>query len=218
MVVSFVIDLLLISRKRWYFLLLTSSSATFFCLGDSLPAGASTTSASPQTLNTIAVVVSPPRIFDKLQVPPLGEADQFLPAQPIPRGINADGTQIILSLSDRLVYLYRHGQLQVSYPVAIGKQGWETPLGDFQVQQMVVEPTWENPFTGELIPPGANNPLGKRWIGFWSDGKDVIGFHGTPNEKLIGQAVSHGCVRMRNEDAIALFEQIEVGTPVRVIK
>ncbi|MGB5971147.1 MAG: L,D-transpeptidase [Spirulinaceae cyanobacterium] len=187
-------------------------------MGQSLPVGASTTSSSLQASDTIAVVVSPPRILDKLELPPLGEADQFLPDQPIPGGVNAYGTQIILSLSDRLVYLYRNGQLQVSYPVAIGKQGWETPLGDFQVQQMIVEPTWENPFTGELIPPGGNNPLGKRWIGFWSDGKDVIGFHGTPNEKLIGQAVSHGCVRMRNEDAIALFEQVEVGTPVTVIR
>ncbi len=189
-----------------------------FCLGHTEIVGASTHPTNLQTTEAIAVIVSPPRILDKLKVPPLGDAEQFLPTQQIPEGVNAYGTQIVLNLSDRLVHLYRDGQLQVSYPVAIGRQGWETPLGNFQVQQMVIEPTWENPFTGELVPPGPNNPLGKRWIGFWSDGRDVIGFHGTPNEGLIGQAVSHGCVRMRNQDAIALFEKVEVGTPVTVIK
>ena len=190
----------------------------FFCLGQTEIASASTHPSTLQTTEAIAVVVYPPRILDKLNVPPLGDPKQFLPAQPIPEGVNAYGTQIVLSLSDRLVHLYHDGQLQVSYPVAIGRQGWETPVGNFQVQQMVIEPTWENPFTGELIPPGPNNPLGKRWISFWSDGQDAIGFHGTPNEGLIGQAVSHGCVRMRNQDAIALFEKVEVGTPVTVIK
>ncbi|WP_448572469.1 L,D-transpeptidase, partial [Trichothermofontia sp.] len=67
-----------------------------------------------------------------------------------------------------------------------------------------------------VIPPGPDNPLGPRWIGFWTDGKNFIGFHGTPNESLIGQAVSHGCVRMRNQDIQALYAQVEMGTPVVV--
>lgn len=45
---------------------------------------------------------------------------------------------------------------------------------------------------------------------------NYAGFHGTTNESLIGQAVSHGCVRMRNDDIRALFEKIEVGTRVIV--
>ena len=43
-----------------------------------------------------------------------------------------------------------------------------------------------------------------------------IGLHGTNEDHLIGKAVSHGCVRMHNKDAIALFEQVSVGTPVIV--
>lgn len=100
--------------------------------------------------------------------------------------------------------------------MAIGKKGWETPTGNYQVIQMIQNPSWQHPWTDEIVPAGLNNPLGERWIGFWTDGKNYIGFHGTPTESLIGQAVSHGCVRMRNRDIKALFEQVKMGTPVIV--
>ena len=73
-----------------------------------------------------------------------------------------------------------------------------------------------NPFTDEVMPPGPENPLGDRWIGFWSDGNNVIGFHGTPNRESVGRAASHGCVRMYNEDIRQLFDMVDLGTPVIV--
>jgi L,D-transpeptidase ErfK/SrfK len=121
-----------------------------------------------------------------------------------------------LSLKARTVTLYRGAEKIVSYPVAIGRRGWETPKGEFKVLDMQKNPVWEHPWTGKLVPPGPNNPLGDRWIAFWSDGKNLIGFHGTIDESLIGQAVSHGCVRMKNQDVRALFEKIQVGTQVIV--
>jgi lipoprotein-anchoring transpeptidase ErfK/SrfK len=81
---------------------------------------------------------------------------------------------------------------------------------------MIVEPRWQSPFTGEILPPGPDSALGLRWIGFWTNGKDFIGFHGTPTLDSIGHAASHGCVRMRNEDVVALFEKVQLGTPVKV--
>jgi len=125
-------------------------------------------------------------------------------------------TRLLIDLSQRRVYLYRDDKEKQSYPIAIGKPGWETPTGSFKVMQMTRDPYWRHPLTREVVPPGKDNPLGKRWIGFWTDGKDAIGFHGTNEENLIGQAVSHGCVRMHNKDAIALFDQVSVGTPVIV--
>lgn len=125
-------------------------------------------------------------------------------------------TNLIIKLSDRRVYLYRNNILLASYPIAIGKAGWETPVGNYKVIEMQRDPAWQHPWTGKIIPPGAENPLGARWIGFWTDGKNFIGFHGTPQEKLIGQAVSHGCVRMRNKDILSLYAQVDVGTPVTV--
>ena len=125
-------------------------------------------------------------------------------------------TRLVLRLRERRVYLYQGDEIMVSYPVAVGKKGWETPTGSHQVLQMIEKPTWEHPWNNTIVPPGPENPLGERWIGFWTDGKNSIGFHGTTAENLIGQAVSHGCVRMKNEDIIALFSRVQLGTPVIV--
>ena len=124
--------------------------------------------------------------------------------------------RLVLDLGDRQVYVYRDQKLVVNYPVAIGQAGWETPSGSFHVLEMQRDPKWQHPITGEIVPAGPENPLGKRWIGFLYEGRTHIGFHGTNQEDLIGQAVSHGCVRMRNRDVIALYEQISLGTPVEV--
>ncbi|NJK39626.1 MAG: L,D-transpeptidase [Oscillatoriales cyanobacterium RM1_1_9] len=142
-------------------------------------------------------------------LPSLDDPSIFLPSQQVQ-------TRLILRLGERRVYLYRGNQAIVSYPVAIGKAGWETPTGSFKVIQKIVNPSWQNPWTGEVMSPGPNSALGLRWIGFWTDGKDTIGFHGTPTINSIGRAASHGCVRMRNEDIVALFEQVEMGTLVMV--
>ncbi|MEL6853973.1 MAG: L,D-transpeptidase [Cyanobacteria bacterium J06607_13] len=122
-----------------------------------------------------------------------------------------------LRLSERRLLVFRGEMLVANYEVAVGREGWNTPTGTFSVFQKQVEPAWEHPFTGEVVPPGPDNPLGTRWIGFWSDGQNSIGFHGTPDESVIGSAVSHGCVRMRNEDVLALYEQVALDTPVRVV-
>ncbi|MFM7474691.1 MAG: L,D-transpeptidase [Microcystis aeruginosa] len=126
-------------------------------------------------------------------------------------------TRLLLNLKKRRVFVYQGQKIIASYRVAIGRPGWETPTGQFRVIQMVREPVWEHPFTGQLVPSGKNNPLGARWIGFWTDGANFIGFHGTPQENLIGRAVSHGCVRMRDRDIKALFEKVKIGTSVIVI-
>ncbi len=143
-------------------------------------------------------------------IPPLSDPEQFLPLNQLYQ------TRVVLRLGERRVYLYRGEQELASYPVAIGKPGWETPTGTFEITTMIENPAWQNPWTGEVRPPGPDSALGLRWIGFWSNGKDVIGFHGTPTVESIGQAASHGCVRMRNEDVVALFEQVDMGTTVVV--
>ncbi|AXY68166.1 L,D-transpeptidase [Thermosynechococcus sichuanensis E542] len=149
-----------------------------------------------------------PTALAPLVLPPLGEATPFLPTLE---------RKIVLRLRERRVFLYEGDQVLASYPVAVGKPGWETPQGNFRVLHKVVNPKWQNPFTGTIVPPGPRNPLGDRLIVFAPMGNNnYAGFHGTTNESLIGQAVSHGCVRMRNNDIRALFEKIEVGTRVIV--
>jgi lipoprotein-anchoring transpeptidase ErfK/SrfK len=110
-----------------------------------------------------------------------------------------------------------------AFPVAIGRKGFETPTGEFRVNEMVVNPDFvvfdfNNPSKKErgLIPPGPNNPLGLRWIGFAYAHGWNIGFHGTSRPEVLGQAVSHGCVRMRNTDVVRLYERVKIGTKVVV--
>jgi lipoprotein-anchoring transpeptidase ErfK/SrfK len=128
----------------------------------------------------------------------------------------AEQRMLIVDLSDRQVYVYQDGKVRANYEIAVGRSGWETPTGKFSIIRMQHNPVWRHPFTKELVPAGPDNPLGSRWIGFWTDGQHQIGFHGTNQENLIGQAVSHGCIRMRESDIHALYEQVAVGTPVIV--
>jgi lipoprotein-anchoring transpeptidase ErfK/SrfK len=122
-----------------------------------------------------------------------------------------------LRLSQRRLRVWRDNRVIRVYPVAVGKPGWETPQGDFVVATKVQNPVWQSFSSNQVIPAGhPRNPLGRHWIGFWSDGVDAIGFHGTPYPETIGKAVSHGCVRMYPQDIAELFDLVQVGTPVRV--
>uniref|UniRef100_B8HNW0 ErfK/YbiS/YcfS/YnhG family protein n=1 Tax=Cyanothece sp. (strain PCC 7425 / ATCC 29141) TaxID=395961 RepID=B8HNW0_CYAP4 len=175
------------------------------------PAANSSDAATEGLVSARSAIPSPShlnRIPPTLELPSLGSADQFLPEQSV---------KLVLRLQQRRVYLYQDDQVAASYPVAVGKPGWETPTGKFRVMHKVVNPVFENPFNGVVTPPGPGNPLGDRLIVFAKVGnKGYAGFHGTTNEALIGQAVSHGCVRMKNKDIRALFERIHVGTTVIV--
>jgi len=132
-------------------------------------------------------------------------------------GAEAAEVRLQLRRGERQLVVYQGETEAARYPVAVGKRGWETPLGRFAVQRLQKDPAWENPWTNQVVPPGPQNPLGSRWIGFWSDGRNAIGFHGTPDRASVGQAASHGCVRMLEPDIQALFELVRIGTPVEVV-
>lgn len=170
-------------------------------------------SVPPQ--NPIPLAPSPVKLLTP-RTPKFATSTLFPPSkQPNSDAIEIN-LQLVIKLNERRVYVYRNQQLQTSYPIAVGREGWETPVGQYQVIQLITSPTWEHPLTGDIIPPGPDNPLGERWIGFWTDGKNYIGFHGTPNTETVGQAASHGCIRMFNQDVLALFEMVKIGTPVIV--
>lgn len=143
------------------------------------------------------------------------QGDRPPEATPAPPPVPQRNTRLVVDLSDRQVTVYRDEKIRDRYPIAIGQAGWETPSGNFYVTETFENPGWQHPITGENV-TGPDNPLGSRWIGFWSDGRNQIGFHGTNEEALIGQAVSHGCVRMRNQDIEQMFLEVEPGTPVVV--
>ena len=125
-------------------------------------------------------------------------------------------TRLIVKRGERRVYVYHGSSLQATYPIAVGQPGWETPIGKFHVTQMLRDPAWTHPMTREVFPAGQGNPLGDRWIAFWTDGNLSVGFHGTPDRESVGQPASHGCLRMLNEDVRSLYNFVQLGTMVRV--
>jgi lipoprotein-anchoring transpeptidase ErfK/SrfK len=71
---------------------------------------------------------------------------------------------------------------------------------------------WAGSLAGQTIPPGPADPLKARWLGIFSG----AGIHGTDETWSIGQAVSHGCVRMSIPDVIELYPRVPVGTPIYI--
>lgn len=97
-----------------------------------------------------------------------------------------------------------------TYPISIGKEGSETPEGEFKITEKVENPIWYH--EGKEIPPDSpENLLGTRWLGF---DKKSYAIHGTRHPGTIGTAASHGCVRMHNREVEELFEWVQVGTKV----
>ena len=144
------------------------------------------------------------------------------------------GRHVVMLRSSRRVFLLDNGNLRNAFPVAVGMPGWETPTGRFEVLQKIPNPVWVHPVSGERVEEqGPDNPLGSHWIAFHRDclGRDAhdgeawitikgcttTGFHGTPHRWTVGRAVSHGCVRLYNEDVSALYRQVSLGTQVRVL-
>ena len=78
---------------------------------------------------------------------------------------------------------------------------------------MAKDPTWA-PRGRKAVPPGPANPLGTRWMRVTADG---YGIHATNDPASIGHARSKGCIRMRTEDAEAVFAQVQRGTRVDIV-
>jgi len=114
----------------------------------------------------------------------------------------------------------------VTYPLGIGRQGWDTPLGRTRITHTKTRPTWRPPASiraeheenGDPLPrvvePGPDNPLGKHalYLGFPS-----YLLHGTNKPAGIGMRVSHGCLRLYPEDISSLYSMIDAGTPVTIV-
>jgi lipoprotein-anchoring transpeptidase ErfK/SrfK len=128
---------------------------------------------------------------------------------------------IIVDRQDHVLRFYQHLKLTHSFPIAVGKQGLETPQGLYDVQWKQTNPSWYVPnsawagkLAGKVIPPGPDDPIKARWMAF----NGGAGIHGIdPSEySSIGHDASHGCVRMRIPDVISLYARTPVGTPVYV--
>ena len=118
---------------------------------------------------------------------------------------------IVVSIPDRKLVLLDGDRVVKAYTVAVGKPSTPTPQGEFRIINHIPNPTYYGP--GAVIAPGKTNPLGTRWMGLSAKG---YGIHGTNVPSSIGQAASHGCIRMRQQDLEELFELVNVGATVEL--
>jgi lipoprotein-anchoring transpeptidase ErfK/SrfK len=129
---------------------------------------------------------------------------------------------IVIDRAKFELLFYQRLKLASSYPIAVGMQGLETTAGLYHIQWKQTDPPWYVPnspwagaLAGKTIPPGPQDPLKARFMAF----NGGAGIHGIdPSEYgTIGHDASHGCVRMRIPDVIALYARTPVGTPVYVV-
>jgi L,D-transpeptidase ErfK/SrfK len=108
---------------------------------------------------------------------------------------------IIIDLDKKELTLLDGPQFLYTWPVAVGKPSTPSPVGQWRIIQKI-----ENP----------GGPFGTRWMRLsvpWG----AYGIHGTNNPSSIGKAVSHGCIRMYNEDVEVLYGIVPLGTRVDII-
>ncbi|WP_062111392.1 L,D-transpeptidase [Aureimonas sp. AU40] len=157
------------------------------------------------------------------QTQPRGLDPAFLPQEVVYSGYEP-GT-IVIDTQARFLYLVEAGGRATRYGVGVGKPGFEW-AGSHRVSRKAEWPDWTPPSEmvarerakGRILPArmegGIENPLGARALYL---GSSLYRIHGTNQPWTIGQAVSSGCIRMRNEDVSDLYERVPVGTRVVVL-
>jgi lipoprotein-anchoring transpeptidase ErfK/SrfK len=119
--------------------------------------------------------------------------------------------RIVVSIADRKLAVMEAGHVVRIFPTAVGAPVSPSPRGSFEIINRLTEPTYYG--FGKVIPPGKSNPIGTRWMGLSVKG---YGIHGTNDPASIGRNVSHGCIRLRNNEMEQLFEMVSVGDAVEL--
>ncbi len=128
---------------------------------------------------------------------------------------------IVIDTPNRFLYLVGPGGTALRYGIGVGRPGFEW-AGVKSVTRKAEWPSWtppsemlkRRPDLPRFMAGGPDNPLGARALYL---GSSLYRIHGTNEPSTIGQAVSSGCIRMRNEDVTDLYERVRVGSKVVVI-
>lgn len=146
---------------------------------------------------------------------------------------NAPREGIVVNLPEHRLYYYPPAgkdepRTVITYPVAIGKMDWSTPLGSTRVVQKVKDPAWyppesvrrEHAAKGDIlpavVPAGPDNPLGAYMMRLGIPGGAYL-IHGTNRPAGVGMQATHGCMRLYPEHIEALYGVVPMGTPVRIV-
>ncbi len=134
---------------------------------------------------------------------------------------------IVINLAELRLYYYPPNSNTVqTYPIGIGRQGWETPTGTLKIIQRKKDPAWRVPASvwadaaengivlPKVVPPGPDNPLGQYALRL---SRPNYLIHGTNKPNGVGRRVSAGCIRMYPEDIKRMYSQVSINTPVTIV-
>lgn len=157
------------------------------------------------------------------------DSDVLLPTKYILPNVRREG--LVLNLAEYRMYYFpapkkNEKPIVITYPISIGRMDWDTPLGETRITAKAKNPSWyppesiraEHEAEGDplprIVPPGPDNPLGE-----YAMRLDIPGYliHGTNRPAGVGMRVTHGCIRMYPEDILFLYDELKIGTPVRII-
>lgn len=171
----------------------------------------------PDRIRTAALPSAPRDVAPRID-------PKFLPQLVDYTGPHKAGT-IVIDTNEHMLYLVEEGGKARRYGVGTGKPGFEW-AGSHKVTRKAEWPDWRPPAEmiarekkkGRILPAhmkgGPQNPMGARALYL---GSTLYRIHGTNQPTTIGGAVSSGCIRMRNEDVIDLYNRVPVGATVIVI-
>lgn len=130
---------------------------------------------------------------------------------------------IVVNIGDMRLYVFDEvGHIVKSYPIGVGKEGLNTPLGSTQIIKKTEGPWWyptqrmrsEDPTLKSVVKQGEDNPLGTHILYL---GWPTYAIHGTNKPWGIGRRVSSGCIRMYPEDIVQMYDLARVKEDVHVV-
>ncbi len=129
--------------------------------------------------------------------------------------------EVVINIPEMRLYLFmkKIGMVK-TYPLGLGREGFETPVGSYRVVTQQTNPIWMPPpsaweeYGKTPVPPGPDNPLGDYWVGLSAK---HIGIHGTNRPWGVGRLVSRGCLRMYPEHISQFYKEVSIGAHVEVI-
>lgn len=140
---------------------------------------------------------------------------------------NAPRRGIVINLAELRLYYFPQGRgVVITYPVGIGREGWETPEGVTRIGSKEKDPIWyptdavradaasQGYYLPKSVPAGPDNPLGRYSMRIAST---TYLIHSTNKPEGVGRRSSAGCMRMYPQDAEFLFKHVAVGTPVYIV-
>lgn len=130
---------------------------------------------------------------------------------------------VLINLPEMRVYVFlKDKDRPYTFPIAIGREGLETPYGTTTIVRKQKDPVWrptprmraEDPTLPAQVGPGPENPMGTHalYLGWPS-----FAMHGTNKPYAIGRRASSGCIRMYPEDIIKMFDMLPVGTKITTV-